>query len=45
MEITLAVGEADPFRDSNRELSQFLTAKEIRHQLAIWPGEAHRAQY
>lgn len=45
MEITLAVGEADPFHESNRELSQVLTAKDIRHQLAIWPGEAHRARY
>ena len=45
MEITLAVGEADPFHESNRELSQVLTAKDNRHQLAIWPGEAHRARY
>lgn len=45
MEITLAVGQEDPFHDSNRELSQVLTAKDIRHQLAIWPGEAHRARY
>jgi esterase/lipase superfamily enzyme len=45
MEITLAVGEADPFHESNCELSQVLTAKDIRHQLAIWPGEAHRARY
>jgi esterase/lipase superfamily enzyme len=45
MEIRLAVGEHDPFHDSNRVLSEALTDKGIPHQLAIWPGEAHRARY
>jgi esterase/lipase superfamily enzyme len=45
MEITLAVGELDPFHDSNRVLSRELAAKDIAHRLAIWPGEAHRARY
>ena len=45
MDITLAVGEHDPFHQSNRVLSQALADKDIPHQLAIWPGEAHRARY
>ncbi len=45
MEITLAVGEQDPFQESNRVLSQALAGKGVPHQLAIWPGEAHRARY
>jgi esterase/lipase superfamily enzyme len=45
MEITLAVGEQDPFHDSNQALSRLLSEKEIPHHLAIWPGEAHRARY
>jgi esterase/lipase superfamily enzyme len=45
MDITLAVGEQDPFHDSNRVLSRALTDKGIPHRLAIWPGEAHRARY
>jgi esterase/lipase superfamily enzyme len=45
MDITLAVGEQDPFHQSNRALSQALTDKGIPHRLAIWPGEAHRARY
>jgi esterase/lipase superfamily enzyme len=45
LDITLAVGEQDPFHESNRELSHALTDKGIAHRLAIWPGEAHRARY
>jgi esterase/lipase superfamily enzyme len=45
MEITLAVGEHDPFYESNLVLSQALRDKGVRHRLAIWPGEAHRARY
>lgn len=45
MDITLAVGEQDPFHDSNRALSQALSDKAVPHRLAIWPGEAHRARY
>lgn len=45
MEITLAVGEHDPFYESNLVLSHALRNKGIRHRLAIWPGEAHRARY
>jgi len=45
MHITLAVGEYDPFRESNRVLSQALGEQGIPHHLAIWPGEAHKARY
>lgn len=45
MEITLAIGEADPFHESNRHLSTVLDEKKIPHRLAVWPGEAHRARY
>lgn len=45
MEITLAVGERDPFHESNRQLSQALADKGVPHRLAIWPGEAHRARF
>jgi esterase/lipase superfamily enzyme len=44
MEIKLAVGEHDPFHDSNRTLSAALAEKGIPHELAIWPGQAHRAR-
>jgi esterase/lipase superfamily enzyme len=45
IDITMAVGEQDPFHDSNRLLSGAFDAKGIRHRLAIWPGEAHRARH
>jgi len=45
MDITLAVGEEDPFLESNRVLSEALSRKGISHRLAFWPGEAHRARY
>jgi esterase/lipase superfamily enzyme len=43
--ITPAVGEQDPFHESNRVLSRALADKEVPHRFAIWPGEAHRARY
>src|SRR5580658_2061924 len=45
MDITLAVGEHDPFHVTNRVLSQTLAAKDVPHRFALWPGEAHRARY
>lgn len=45
MDITLAVGEQDPFHESNHLLSQAFVSKGVPHRLAIWPGEAHRARY
>jgi esterase/lipase superfamily enzyme len=45
MEIVLAVGETDPFRESTECLSQLLENKRIPHRLNIWEGEAHRPRY
>jgi esterase/lipase superfamily enzyme len=45
MDITLAVGEQDPFHESNRTLSEALAAKNVPHRFAVWPGKAHRARY
>lgn len=45
MEIALAVGEQDPFHDSNRELSHALAGKGVAHRFDVWPGESHRARY
>jgi esterase/lipase superfamily enzyme len=45
LDITLAVGEHDPFYESNCRLSQALSEKQVPHRLAIWPGESHRARY
>ncbi len=44
MEITLAVGEHDPFHESNVLLSNALANKGIHHQFVTWSGEAHRAR-
>jgi len=45
MDITLAVGDQDPFHESNRVLSRALTDKGIPHRLVFWSGEAHRARH
>ena len=45
MEISLAVGETDPFGESNRDLSSALWDKGIWHTLDFWEGEAHRAKF
>ncbi len=43
LDIVLAVGKADPFIDNNRHLSRLLDEKNVRHQLHVWDGRAHRA--
>lgn len=45
LDITLAVGEEDPFCPNTRELSERLRQKGVPHQLHVWGGEAHRARY
>jgi esterase/lipase superfamily enzyme len=45
MQIALAVGRADPFGESNRDLSQSLWDKGVWHSLDLWDGEAHCAKY
>lgn len=42
MEIHLAVGEADPFLDSNRQLSRALIQLGVAHNLYVWRGRAHK---
>jgi esterase/lipase superfamily enzyme len=42
MEIILAIGEVDVFRENNHQLSTALWEKGIWNSLQIWPGEAHR---
>ena len=44
MEISLAVGEADPFGESNRDLSAALWDKGVWHTLDFWEGQAHHAK-
>jgi esterase/lipase superfamily enzyme len=44
LDITLAVGEADPFCPNTCDLSDALRSKGIQHRLVIWHGEAHGAQ-
>ncbi|MCX2583789.1 esterase family protein [Pedobacter sp. MR22-3] len=45
MEIILAVGETDPFYESNNRLSQLLWERDITHQLYTWDNDAHRPHY
>lgn len=45
MEIILAVGETDPFLESNQSLSQTLREKQINHHLYTWDNDAHRPRY
>jgi esterase/lipase superfamily enzyme len=44
MDIVLAVGNEDPFLDSNHRLSTVLWDKGIWNALHIWSGRAHRAR-
>ncbi|WP_105383184.1 esterase family protein [Neorhizobium alkalisoli] len=43
VEIVLTIGNADPFLDNNRHLSQVLAEKGVGHQMHVWDGRAHRA--
>jgi esterase/lipase superfamily enzyme len=43
MDIILAIGEEDPFLDSNYKLSHILNEKEISHQLYKWDKRSHKA--
>lgn len=45
MEITLTIGEADPFLDNNRHLSHLLNSKGVAHQLYVWHERAHSGYY
>lgn len=43
LEITFAIGDEDPFRDSNHHLSSTLWDKGAWNSLHVWRGRAHRA--
>jgi esterase/lipase superfamily enzyme len=45
IEITLVIGNEDPFLENNRQLSAILAEKGIAHQLIYWDGRAHNAHY
>lgn len=44
LDITLAIGAADPFCDNTRQLSEALWHRGVPNRLDVWPGEAHRAR-
>jgi esterase/lipase superfamily enzyme len=44
LDITFAIGKADPFCENTRHLSEALWQKGIRNRFDIWNGEAHRAR-
>lgn len=43
LDVVLAVGERDAFRDSNAELSGCLSQKNVRNTFHLWGGKAHNA--
>jgi esterase/lipase superfamily enzyme len=45
LDIVMAVGEFDPFRDNNHHLSAALWNKGVWHALHIWRGRAHSATH
>ena len=44
MDITLVIGKQDPFLHNNRELSDVLNRKGIKHKFYEWEGRAHQGQ-
>ncbi|WP_316831505.1 esterase family protein [Pedobacter aquatilis] len=45
MEIILAVGETDPFLNSNKTLSHLLWEKGVANHFYTWDNDAHRPRY
>ena len=45
LEVVMAVGESDPFRANNHQISTALWAKGVWHALHIWEGRAHSASH
>jgi esterase/lipase superfamily enzyme len=45
MDITLVIGNEDPFLQNNERLSSILRQKGINHQFLIWNGRAHSASH
>ena len=44
-DITLVIGEMDPFRANNEKLSQILWQKNVAHDLRYWQDRAHQGYY
>jgi esterase/lipase superfamily enzyme len=45
LDITLVIGETDPFLPGNRAFSDLLWSKGISHQFYVWDNDAHRPRY
>ncbi|MCF7971798.1 MAG: esterase [Methylococcaceae bacterium] len=45
MDITLVIGQEDPFLDNNHYLSSILSWKDIHHHLQYWHDRAHSPRY
>ena len=45
MDVVLTIGEADPFRGNNEDLSRILHDKCVPHQFHVWQDRAHSAYY
>ena len=45
MDITLVIGEQDPFLENNYHLSSILASKGINHRLQHWQERAHSGRY
>ena len=45
MQITIVIGNRDPFLGSNVFLSEAMHAKHIPHEFLIWDGRAHKARH
>ncbi|MBC8161435.1 MAG: esterase family protein [Roseiflexaceae bacterium] len=45
LDITIIIGEADPFLENNQQLSQALWDKGIWHNFQIWSGRSHKPRH
>jgi esterase/lipase superfamily enzyme len=45
MDITLTIGNEDPFLQNNKQLSSILRQKGVHHQFFVWDSRAHSASY
>jgi len=45
LELILAIGETDPFFQSNMEFRDTLRSKNISNQCHIWSSDAHKPRY
>ncbi len=45
LQVTLVIGNEDPFLNNNEHLTDTLWQKKVNPQLIVWNEEAHRARY